>query len=145
MIKGEGMSAITRIQLRIVTGDREDAGTDGNVLLGLAGREFNVDSSGVNDFERGSDRTYIFGDGSNVLRPGQNDPRSPWQLDTEDIPRCPRYIRFELGSGGDWNIELLELVVNPTPAGGGIIFRRLVGANNNLWLGAGQGKFIWFQ
>jgi hypothetical protein len=75
------------------------------------------------------------------VRPTQNDPRSPWQLDTDDIGRCPRYIRFELGSGGDWNVELLELFV-PLP-GGGVNLRRLAGGNN-LWLGAGQGKFIWF-
>lgn len=135
------MAAIKRIELRIITGDRADAGTDGNVLLGLAGREFNVDSSGVDDFERASDRRYIFGEGSNVLRPAQNDPRSPWQLDTDDIGRCPRYIRFELGSGGDWNVELLELFI-PTPSGG-VNLRRLAGGNH-LWLGAGQSKFIWF-
>jgi hypothetical protein len=80
------MPAITRIQLRLVTGNRADAGTDGDVFLGICGREFNVDSRGdVNDFERNSDRTYIFGEGANVLRPEENDPRSPWQLDLANI------------------------------------------------------------
>ena len=93
------MAAIRRLELRLVTGDREDAGTDGDVFLAVAGREYNVDSQGdVNDFERNSDRTYVFGEGATVLRPQENDPRSPWQTDTDNLRFSPIYLRFEPGS-----------------------------------------------
>ena len=136
------MAAITRIELRVVTGDRTDAGTDGAVFLGLGGREFNVDSRGeVNDFERGSDRTYIFGSGATVNRPEENDPRSPWQIDSNDVGRVPRYIRFEPGPGGDWNVERLELGVI---FAGGSLTQRALDGGAHLWLGARRGKFIYF-
>lgn len=53
------MAAITRMDVRLVTGDRSSAGTDGNVFVAVCGREFSVDSSGdFDDFEQGDDRTY---------------------------------------------------------------------------------------
>ena len=142
------MPAITRIELRLITGDREDAGTDGDVFLGIAGREYNVDSQGdVNDFERASDRTYIFGDGATVLRPEQNDPRSPWQTDANDLAKVPMYIRFEPGPGGDWNLERADILVTfdgpPGQPSQLIRFRRLVGGNH-LWLGESRGKALYF-
>jgi len=137
------MAAITRIELRLVTGNRTDAGTDGDIFLGLAGREYNVDSQGdVNDFERNSDRKYIFGDGATVLRPAENDPRSPWQTDSVDIGRSPRYIRFEPGAGGDWNLERVDLtVIFP----GGSFNTSRLGGGAHLWLGERRGKFLYFQ
>jgi hypothetical protein len=135
------MAAIRKIELRLVTGDRTGAGTDGDVFLGLAGREYNVDSQGdVNDFERGSDRTYVFGEGANVLRPEENDPRRPWQTDSDDITRVPVYIRFEPGPGGDWNVERVDVTahygISATTLG------RLRGSEN-LWLGERRGKYVY--
>lgn len=145
------MPAITKIALRLVTGDRPDAGTDGDIFLGICGREFNVDSAGdVNDFERNSDRTYIFGDGANVLRPIENDPRSPWQLELNDINRLPLWIRFEPGAGGDWNVERVDLAV--TAADGGSVSVNTLenraatatrpAENPHVWLGERRGKFL---
>jgi hypothetical protein len=143
------MPAITRIQFRLVTGNRADAGTDGDVFLGICGREFNVDSRGdVNDFERNSDRTYIFGEGANVLRPEENDPRSPWQLDLANIYRLPLWIRFEPGPGGDWNLERVDLTVDAVTPGGDLTsvsiqtLENRPGANPHLWLGERRGKFL---
>jgi len=133
---------VTRIELRLVTGNRTDAGTDGNVVLGLGGREFFVDSQGdVNDFEKNSDRTYVFGSGANVNRPTENDPRNPWQVDSNDIGRDPRYIRFEPGGGGDWNLERAEVrafFTNST-----VTLSRLDGGAH-LWLGARRGEILYF-
>jgi hypothetical protein len=138
------MAPITRIELRLVTGDRENAGTDGDVFLGIAGREYNVDSQrDVNDFERGSDRTYIFGEGATVLRPEQNDPRTPWQTDAIDLTKVPMYIRFEPGDGGDWNLEQADITVTfvgvPDQPPQQISFTRLE-RGNHLWLGERRGK-----
>jgi len=137
------MASINQLRLRLVTGNREDAGTNGDVFLGVAGREFNVDSQGdINDFERGSDRTYVFGEGATVLRPGENDPRSPWQTDTENLLSSPIYVRFEPGDGGDWNIERVELTV--VAPGNTIHFDRLEGTAN-LWLGERRGKYLYLR
>jgi len=138
------MAAIRRLELRLVTGDREDAGTDGDVFLAVAGREYNVDSQGdVNDFERNSDRTYVFGEGATVLRPQENDPRSPWQTDTDNLRFSPIYLRFEPGSGGDWNIERVELTVVDAQFNG-THFDRL-GGGANLWLGERRGKYLYLR
>jgi hypothetical protein len=138
------MSAITSIRLRLVTGNREGAGTDGNVYLGLAGREFHVDSSGdVNDFERASDRTYIFGTGANVADAAANDPRSPLQLDHLDIARFPTYIRFEaVGGSADWNLERVEVQVSAE--GTSVNLAGLEGSEH-LWLGQRRGKMLYFR
>jgi hypothetical protein len=70
------MAAITRMDVRLVTGNRPGAGTDGNVFVAVCGREFSVDSAGdFDDFERGDDRTYVFGAGANVANPERNDPQ----------------------------------------------------------------------
>src|SRR2546425_7978291 len=99
------MAAITQIKVRIVTGNRPGAGTDGEVYVAVCGREFDVDSA-ANDFERASDRTYTFGVGADVLNPADNDPRTPFQLDTADVGRFPRWVRFEPGGlGPDWDLE----------------------------------------
>ena len=135
------MAAITQLRLRLVTGNRENAETDGDVFLGVAGREYNVDTQ-ADDFERGSDRTYIFGEGATVLRSGENDPRSPWQTDTDDLRFSPIYIRFEPGEGGDWNIERAELTV--IAPGNTIHFDRLEGSAN-LWLGERRGKYLYLR
>ena len=138
------MAAIKILSLRLVTGNRENAGTDGDVFLGVAGREFNVDSQGdVNDFERNSDRTYVFGEGSNVLRPQENDPRTPWQTDTNDLRFSPTYIRFEPGQGGDWNLERVQLTVIDV-SNNSVQFDRLEG-NANLWLGESRGKALYLR
>jgi hypothetical protein len=113
-------SQVTRIELRVQTGNKTDGGTDGDVFLGVAGREFFVDTSS-NDFERSSNRTYVFGDGATVVRPTQNDPRSPWQLTFDDLRRAPRYLRFEPGS--DWNVGRIDLTVSYT--GGSLSVCRL--------------------
>ena len=51
---------IDQIRVEITTGRDGGAGTDGDVYLGICGREFRCDTS-ADDFERGSKREYIFG------------------------------------------------------------------------------------
>ena len=55
------MSAITRILLKIKTANTEGAGTDGNVYLGIGGREFKIDTS-TNDFEKNVSQDIVWGD-----------------------------------------------------------------------------------
>jgi hypothetical protein len=69
------MAVIERIDVQLATSTREGAGTDGDVFIGIAGREFYIESE-ANDFEAGSNRTYRLGDGANILYSGLNDPRA---------------------------------------------------------------------
>lgn len=136
------MATITSMELRIRTGNAPDAGTDGDVFLGLGGREFFVDSGG-DDFQRGADKVYIFGEGANVLRPNENDPRSPLPIDPVEIPRFPIYLRLAAGAGMDWNVGLVHLVVR-WPPNVSATFGRLDG-NDNIWLGWKRGLYLYVR
>jgi hypothetical protein len=136
------MSAITQIKVTIHTGDRDDAGTDGTVYLGICGREFKLSRANVDDFERASHRDYILGSSANVEQAALNNPASP-QLDTVDADRFPSYIRFEpSGDGPNWNLDGAEVTITP----GGAQYRRLGdGGGANLWLGQTMGKFCYLR
>ncbi len=142
------MAEIESIDVTIQTSNIDNAGTDGDVYLGILGREFFLDTS-ADDFEKGSIRTYRLGDGTNVKSPELNDPRKP-QLDTRDLNKNPTesdplqnykfpvYIRFEpSGSGPDWNIASVNVEVGGT--GYGAIFPK------GLWLGRKAGKICYLR
>jgi hypothetical protein len=129
--KDKIMPDIKSFSATIQTANVENAGTDGDVYLGICGREFYLDSS-ADDFERGSNRTYKFGDGANILNKDLNDPRKP-QLRSEDLNKFPVYIRFEpSGESPDWNLTFVNVEIAGT--GYGISFPR------GLWLGRTAGK-----
>ena len=139
------MSSISRIDVRVQTGKITNAGTDGDVFIAIGGREFKLDSA-VNDFEKGSDRTYLLGEGtgpgSTLNNPELNDPRSPFMLDTTDLDRFPIWIRFEpFGDSPDWNLDLVQATVNPGP--GQIRYQALLAGN--LWLGQNSGKYCFLK
>jgi hypothetical protein len=117
---------ITRIDVRFKTANVNGAGTDCPVYLGIGGREFNLDRPNIDDRERKSDDTYRLGTNSNVIIPGDNDPREGMPLAVEDLPRFPIYIRMSddcTGSGGHWKVDSAEVKVNPGPAE--IVYSRL--------------------
>src|SRR3954470_7629539 len=102
------MAAITRIEANVRTGNRAGAGTDGNIFLGIGGREFVLDSS-ADDFEQNSNRTYVLGVSvpgeTTVTNAAHNDPRTDYVLDSTFLERFPVYIRFEPeGSNPDWDL-----------------------------------------
>ncbi|MCL6711645.1 hypothetical protein M8R20_32155 [Pseudomonas sp. R2.Fl] len=111
------MPQITRIELHLETGEQSGAGTDGDVYLGLCGREFYIDST-KDDFERDSSRTYIFGDSNsdrNVQHPDLNDPNAHY-LRTENLDKFPVYIRFQPHAGNPrsdrWQLERADVYLN---------------------------------
>lgn len=135
------MTTITRIDAQLKTGSRVGAGTDGDVYLGIGGREFFIDSA-VDDFEAGADRVYTFGAGSNVSQAFRNDPRSPYQLLTENLGRFPVYVRFVPGAvqgpgrEDDWNLESITVTVNP---GAGQFQFQALGGSDHLILSRQSG------
>ncbi len=135
------MTDITSIELLIGTGSMEDAGTDGDVYLGVCGREFFADTDN-DDFERESGRRYIFGEGANVRNQSDNDPRSQ-QLVLENVERLPVYIRFQPKNSDDrWNLAGASVSFNgqPFPLWETASFlKREVG----IWLGRRAGLYVY--
>ena len=138
------MSQVTGILCQVITGNVDGAGTDGNVYLGLGGREFRLDSA-QDDYERGSWREYVMGDGpwsgpvTPVRNPQWNDPRVGFPLDTANLTRSPVYIRFALGGDDNWNLRWAtalvyapQFVVGFTPPP----------SFDNLWLGFDSGQVV---
>jgi hypothetical protein len=150
--KGCIVAKVTGILCQIITGDVADAGTDGNVYLGIGGREFRLDSR-ADDYERGSYRIYVLGlqpeypdlpePKVEVNNKAKNDPESYLPISTENLGLSPVYIRFEPESSGDnWNVtcaaawvftHIYDFAVGYTPP---VDF-------DNLWMGQAMGKVLY--
>jgi hypothetical protein len=140
------MAQITGVLCQIITGKISGAGTDGDIFLGLCGREFVLDST-ADDFERGSWREYILGEPNlpppelHVRNPEYNDPRSEgFPLDSANLDRSPVYIRFEPeGSDDNWNLATAVILVYT-----GNFFKAYMPPLefHNLWLGQKMGKVL---
>src|ERR1700752_499116 len=105
------MPNIDTIRVQIRTGNE---GTDATVLLGLCGREFNLDTDDDNFKPKGTD-LFILGAGGNLIDGGAfNDQRKP-QLHTEDLLSFPMWIRYGRAPDDDWDITDIQVTVNPGP------------------------------
>ncbi|MFE9360292.1 hypothetical protein ACFYPB_40340 [Streptomyces olivaceoviridis] len=111
------MADITQIRVTVHTADAEYAGTADWVYLGLAGREFALNSGADEDLATGAKVCFVLGEENTdeadikikpVLDPERNDPRLP-QLDTSDLDRYPAYIRCTpSGNHPEWCVELVR-------------------------------------
>jgi hypothetical protein len=146
------MSAITGILVQVITGDVENAGTDGSVYLGLGGREFRLDSK-ADDYERGSWREYVLGRGPKepdlpnpqvrVEWPELNDPRVGFAIDTVNIMKSPVYLRFEPeGDSPNWNLSTVFVLVY-TGASRLLMYFTTPSGFDNLWMGDPMGKIVY--
>ena len=115
------MTEISKVTVRVVTGDFDRAGTTGEVYLGLAGMEFKLNSVASVDYERGSDRTYVLGTdaGSHLSADAEssdefayaarNDPRI---TTVERAARHPVYVRLHpVGEAPDWLARAVHVTV----------------------------------
>jgi hypothetical protein len=118
------MVDITTLFVRTVTATKPGSGTDGDVFVGICGREFFIDSE-KDDFERGQDRTLLLGEKPALLPTNidivpvrndwLNDPRNLYKLKTENLYKYPVYVRFEPEDRDDlWVLEYVSVFVNPT-------------------------------
>lgn len=128
------MAAITKIEVRLKTGNRSGASTDGDVYLRIGGREFFLDAAGDHDdFQQNQDITYVLGAGSSINHATRNDPRTPFALHTESLGHFPVSIRFQPENRTDeWNLEGITVTVNP---GQGQVQYQALGGTDNLWFG----------
>ena len=105
------MERITTIRLNLQTAHESGAGSDGDVYLGLAGREFYLDTD-KDDFEAGTSINYVLGEGANIHNAGQNDPRVQ-QLFLEHALALPCYIRFKGKNRADqWKLLRASVAIN---------------------------------
>jgi len=146
------MANITGILCQILTSNVSGAGTDGNVYLGIGGREFRLDSS-ADDYEKNSFREYILGRAPlepnlpapqvRVNNKENNDPRNGYQLDTSNLNKFPVYIRFEpVNSDDNWNLRFTAVLVYT----GASQFNTAYTVSEefeNLWLGKSFGKIVY--
>ncbi|MCG7527731.1 hypothetical protein MHW47_25245 [Streptomyces sp. OfavH-34-F] len=141
------MTVISQIVAHVVTADTDHASTGSWIYLGLGGREFSLDTYGV-DFSRGADAHFRLGEDSNVKYSSYNDPRTP-PLSIEDLRHFPVYLRME--SAGDraaWCLEWVSVTVDPDaghrhrythPALAGRSSR------HRIWLDTGYGKALYLR
>ena len=138
------MSIITKIDVKIITGDRPGAEAAGRVYLGIGGREFCL-STGANDFARNSRQIFTLGEEANINNAADNDPRAPYVLHTEELSHFPVYIRFAPADPNDqWNLEAVEVHVNPARVAGERDYDALHGAEH-LWLGLSSGLYCYLH
>lgn len=143
-----------RIVVKIQTGDKPNASTNGKVYLGIGGREFRLNKSG-NQFQKGKEDEFLIGVGSNILEPTKNGlPLNPsFQDNSPEIPFntigvYPVYIRFEPSNSNDeWNVDRVYVNVRSSsgvPAAGLDFYAYILNEINddNIWLGEDSGLFI---
>ncbi len=138
------MANVNVLNVEIKTGSRETAaGTDGNVFLGIGGREFRLVIDAKKDFQSGSTNTFVLGEGTNIgTDPRGNDPRSPYKLVTETLSKYPIYIRFEPTRQDDrWEIDEINVTVNPGSEK--IVFSAL-GGGSYIFLSNKDTKILYF-
>jgi hypothetical protein len=138
------MALMKTLLVRVRTGV---SGTDGDVYVGIGGREFIINSV-HDDFEQGDDRTYIIGERPNPLPSPKPTTNKPTYLvhvgylpKTEDLDLFPVYIR--LAGGGEWGLEYVEIRVNPETEN--IIYSDLGSPGQQLILDGGQGDVFFIH
>lgn len=135
------MAQINSIQLHLETGDLSGAGTDGDVYLGVCGREFSIDST-RDDFERGSGRTYVLGENADIRNADFNDPRKQ-ALFTENVARFPVYIRFQPKSRSDnWQLLRADVRFNESLHIDWDTRPFILPGSEGIWLGVRSGLFV---
>ena len=127
---------INQIRVEIETGGDRGAGTDGNVYLGICGREFRCDTT-ADDFEQGSTRKYSVGTLSttyptvfpNITQEDYNHPSRPPLL-PKDADVFPCYLRLSQGSSR-WLLAGAKVYIDDD------VEPRFVDAigNNPIWMG----------
>jgi PLAT/LH2 domain len=93
----ESINLVSRLKVKITTADVGWAGTDDTVVLTLAGRSWELDNPGHDDFERGNTDTFDL------------DPDVGFYV--SDI-RSVRITKSPDGVAGGWKLKGVEIIVN---------------------------------
>ncbi|MGW8378411.1 PLAT/LH2 domain-containing protein [Streptomyces sp. ODS28] len=135
---------ITTIKVAVTTANRDGASTDGNVMIGICGREFHLDTT-ADDFRQGQSQTFVLGDGSNNLNPPGNDPRKP-QLDTGELGNFPVYVHFSpVDAKDNWCLEDISITVNPGAQQIKYGNTPVIGGDKYLWMAMDGGRTLYLK
>ncbi len=138
------MANVKQISVLIKMGARGmAAGTHGDAYLGIGCKEFYLTEFKDEDFQPGLAQTIVLsglahtnllGEEINTgMSPDDIDSCSPYQIVTENLLKCPLYIRLEPGSRYDyWDLDEIRVTVNPGSEQ--IVFSAL-GEQSYLWSG----------
>jgi hypothetical protein len=154
------MSYVGKIEVIITTADKQGAGTNGEVYLGIGRREFLLNIPGHDAFKQGQNDTFIIGDGSNVKNsnsnvsginnlpnrptaPGENSPVILFVW----LDLFPTYIRFNpLDANDNWNIEEVYVKATKYPEKNALqeyyAFGLPVFRDGSVWLGKSSGLVL---
>ena len=152
------MSRLVGIVARLKTSSSSDAGTDDHLYVGVAGkgggREFPLDVKGFDDFERGHNIKYWFGEvwddvditdakRPNMSKPGERNDPEKFKIELEDV----QYVYIRKQSDHPYNIpgdddayKLDEVEVNLYGYSPDL---RKFSASDDLWFGDEYGQQAW--
>ncbi|HET9057270.1 MAG TPA: PLAT/LH2 domain-containing protein [Chitinophagaceae bacterium] len=111
---------VNKLEVKITTADVSWAGTDDDVTLTLAGRSWNLDNPGSNDFERGDTNTFRL------------DPRTSFYV--SDIHSI-RISKSSDGIAGGWKLKGVKLIVNDIVVYNNQSINRWLEDNHRVWEG----------
>jgi hypothetical protein len=143
------MANVIGIMCEIKTEEVEKARTDGNVYLGLGGREFGLDSE-EDDFEWADSPTFVLGkdfdpsaiNKRQVIQPTWNDPSDGYPLDMGRLDDFPVYVRFEPDDSDDeWCLSMVH--VNVRDVDGDTVSYGTPEGFHHLWLSDDSGKILY--
>lgn len=132
---------VRKITVDITTSFAKGAGTEGQVFLGLGGREFRLDIDSYEDFDRGDEVTYELGEDANVRFPERNDPRQGFPIGIDDVTAKPVYLRLAPhDKSDDWNLANVHVRISAGDEE--LRYAALDGAQENIWLGPQSGNLV---
>ena len=138
------MAEVNQISVLFKTGVRGmAAGTHGDAYLSIGCKEYHLTEFKDKDFPPGLAQTIVLsglthaivlGEEKNIDASADNsDSYCPYQIVTENLSKCPLYIRFEPGSKDDyWDLDEIRVTVD---AGSEHIILSALGDKSYLWSG----------
>ncbi len=142
------MPQIKRIEVHIRMACMPESRPDGELYIGIGGREFGV-ALKRDDLPPEGVLVYAFGENPSPLKhAGENDP-SAQRLTTETLRDYPVYVRYEPdGKKDNWCIEDLGIVANSggedeTRFRAAILSTAEGSEAPRIWLGKRLGKMIY--
>ena len=146
------MANVNQISVLIKTGAKGMAdGSYGDVYLGIGCKEFYLTEINDNDFQPGQAQTIVlsglseaivFDERTNIgTCEDSSDSCYPYEINSDNLPQCPLYIRFKSGSKYDyWDLEEIRVTVD---SGSEHIVFSALGEKSYLWSGARGPKVMY--
>jgi hypothetical protein len=140
---------INQIKVTLETGNREGAGSKGDVFLQMGPREFNLRlPTGLEERDQGVKNEYTLGEGATIVNKDHNDPRKDFVLTIDELDGFPVCLRFKGQTDDDtWNVEAVAVTASTkrtdTSPRREARWSRGTDHTNNVWLGNKFGN-VWY-